>query len=41
MGALVGVVYAVGKMQEYKNWIYTLDKLEVLSLLILHLVHKD
>ena len=33
MGALVGGVYAVGKMQEYKNWIYTLDKLEIFKLL--------
>ena len=33
MGALVGGVYAVGKMQEYKNWIYTLDKLEVFKLI--------
>jgi NTE family protein len=32
MGALVGGVYAVGKMQEYKNWIYTLDKLDVFKL---------
>ncbi len=33
MGSLVGAVYAVGKMQEYKNWIYTLDKLDVLKLI--------
>ena len=33
MGALVGGVYAVGKMQEYKNWMYKLDKLEVFKLL--------
>ena len=33
MGALVGGIYAIGKMQEYKNWIYTLDKLEVFKLL--------
>ena len=33
MGALVGGVYAVGKMQEYKNWIYTLDKLDVFKLI--------
>lgn len=32
MGALVGGVYAVGKMQEYKNWMYTLHKLEVFNL---------
>ena len=33
MGALVGGVYAVGKMKEYKNWIYTLDKKEVFKLI--------
>lgn len=33
MGALVGGIYAVGKMEDYKNWIYTLDKLEVFNLL--------
>ena len=33
MGSLVGAVYAVGKMQEYKNWIYTLDRLDVLKLI--------
>ena len=32
MGALVGGVYAAGKMQEYKNWMYTLNKLEVFNL---------
>ena len=32
MGALVGGVYAAGKMQEYKNWICTLDKLDVFNL---------
>ena len=33
MGSLVGAVYAVGKMQEYKNWIYTLDRLDVFKLI--------
>ena len=33
MGSLVGAVYAVGKMQEYKNWIYTLHKLDVFKLI--------
>ncbi len=33
MGALVGAVYALGKMEEYKNWIYTLDKKEVFKLI--------
>lgn len=32
MGAFVGAVYSIGKMEEYKNWIYTLDKLEVFKL---------
>ncbi len=27
MGAVVGGVYALGKMEEYKNWLYTLDKI--------------
>jgi NTE family protein len=33
MGALVGGVYAVGKMQAYKNWIYTLDRLDIFKLI--------
>jgi len=33
MGALIGGVYAAGKMEEYKNWIYTLDKLDIFKLL--------
>ncbi|MCK9618107.1 MAG: patatin-like phospholipase family protein [Lentimicrobiaceae bacterium] len=32
MGALVGAVYALGKMEEYKSWLYTLDKRKVFSL---------
>lgn len=32
MGALVGGVYALGKIPEFKNWLYGLDKLKVLSL---------
>ena len=28
MGALVGAVYALGKMEEFKNWICTMDKLD-------------
>ena len=32
MGALVGAVYALGKMEEFKNWLYTLDKIKVFSL---------
>jgi NTE family protein len=32
MGALVGGVYALGKMDEYKNWMLGLDKRKVFSL---------
>lgn len=32
MGALVGGVYAMGKMEEYKNWMVSLDKRKVFSL---------
>jgi NTE family protein len=32
MGALVGGIYALGKMEELKNWLYTLDKLKVFHL---------
>ena len=33
MGALVGGVYALGKMEAYKNWLFTLDKMKVFGLL--------
>lgn len=33
MGALIGGVYAVGKMNEYKEWVYNLDKQKVFKLL--------
>ena len=33
MGALVGGVYAAGKMYEYKEWVYNLDKQEIFKLL--------
>ena len=33
MGALVGGLYALGKMQEYKEWIFTLDKLDIFRLI--------
>jgi NTE family protein len=33
MGALVGGVYAVGKMNEFKEWAYTLDKQEIFKLI--------
>ena len=29
MGALIGAVYSTGKMEEFKNWIYTMDKIDV------------
>ena len=32
MGALVGGIYALGKLEEYKNWLFTLDKLKIFSL---------
>jgi NTE family protein len=32
MGALVGAVYALGKMEEYKKWLFTLDKMKVFKL---------
>jgi len=32
MGAVVGGIYALGKMEEYKNWLYTLDKIKLFSL---------
>ena len=32
MGALVGAVYALGKLEEYKQWLYTLGKYEVFKL---------
>jgi len=32
MGALVGGVYALGKINEFKNWLFTLDKKKVFSL---------
>src|ERR1700744_4930293 len=33
MGALVGGVYALGKMQVYKDWLCSLDKMKVFSML--------
>jgi len=33
MGALVGGVYAVGKMNEYKEWVYNLDKQKIFKLI--------
>lgn len=33
MGALVGGIYTLGKLNEFKTWLYTLDKLEIFKLL--------
>jgi NTE family protein len=33
MGALVGGVYAAGRMNEFKHWVYNLNKKEILKLL--------
>ena len=33
MGAVVGGIYAVGEMQEFKNWLFTLDKIDVFKLI--------
>lgn len=33
MGSVIGGVYAMGKMQEYKEWMYTLDRRKVLGLI--------
>ncbi|WP_295716002.1 patatin-like phospholipase family protein [Mucilaginibacter sp.] len=33
MGAVVGGVYALGQMEAYKSWLYTLDKLKVFGLI--------
>lgn len=32
MGALVGGVYALGKMQEFKQWLFSLDKVKTFNL---------
>ncbi|WP_200762847.1 patatin-like phospholipase family protein [Nitrosophilus alvini] len=33
MGALIGGLYACGKLEEYKNWVLTLDFIDVIKLL--------
>ncbi len=33
IGALIGGVYAVGKMEEYKNWVTSLSKLDIIRLM--------
>ena len=33
MGSVVGAVYAAGKMKDFEQWVYTLDKLEVFHLI--------
>lgn len=32
MGSVIGAVYALGKLEEFKNWMLTLDKIKVFSL---------
>ncbi len=32
MGALVGGIYALGKLDEFKTWLFTLDKLKIFKL---------
>lgn len=33
MGAVVGAVYAMGKLKEFKDWLFTLDKMKVFRLM--------
>ncbi len=33
MGSVVGGLYAVGKLEEYKNWILNLDKIDILRMI--------
>ena len=33
MGALIGAIYATGKLDAYKKWIFSLDKLKILELI--------
>lgn len=33
MGSVVGAVYAMGKLQEFKEWLYSLDKMKVFRLM--------
>ena len=33
MGSVVGAVYALGKMEEFKQWMYSFDKIDVFKLL--------
>ncbi len=33
MGSIIGGVYALGKMEEFKDWLYTMDKRRVFALL--------
>ena len=32
MGALIGGVFALGKMKEFKEWLFTLDRLKTFNL---------
>lgn len=40
MGALIGALYACGKLQEYKKWVLSLDILDVMKLLDLSLTRN-
>jgi len=40
MGALIGALYACGKLQEYKKWVLTLDMLDVVKLVDFSLTGK-
>ena len=33
MGSVIGAVYAMGKMEEFKEWMYTMDRLKVFQLI--------
>ena len=33
MGALIGGIYALGKLDAYRDWVYTIDKMDVFRLL--------
>ena len=33
MGALVGGIYAAGKLDEFENWVRAIDKMDIVSLL--------
>ena len=41
MGAVVGGVYAAGKLEEFKDWMLTLDRKKVFSLVDFTLAGRD